>query len=455
MPSLIDEEVGGSLRELSAVQLSTRLTSDSEDEVQLLSLDVGSRRHRLGRAKYALAGLATLGLAVCALWSSGSAPKLQRLLVQASTREEEIPAATQPPAAPPAPAAPAAPQPPAPPAGVPPLQDTGCSWEGEDCTNTKCCKRQGFKCFKQDEKWAGCGDTCENMMKYNPGTTWDCSVLGESYQLPAVTPAAGAAAGTTLFCFVVVTQEGVTAPGVKPGYETQVIDAIKPHKAGIFGCDDHAIYSGQRVTTGDWKSVVNTDIFLTVWDQVLQEGAYKNFDWTVKVDVDCVFFPDRLKQHLAAAKPPADTAMYFKNIDFKFGFMGSLEVLSKKAVDVLLAGKEQCHDHIGSSGGEDFFTMQCLDALGVGHMTDTSLLDDKYTHGEGWHLFDVDPCKDASHVAYHPYKAVNSWMGCFDIATGVMQTNVFVGCNARFPDDACSLGSQLSHTNGGLGVPQM
>jgi len=446
MSTLLDEEIGGSRREV-AMALSARLGSDSEDEAYLLTSQSGSRRGRLGRAKYAMAGLAVVGLAVCAVWSSGSAPKLQRLLVSGSTREQEIPAtapdATQPPAAPPAASL------------LPPAPDTGCSWEGEDCTNTKCCRRQGFTCWKEDEKWAGCGDTCENMMKYNPGTTWDCTVLGEAYQLPVIAPAVGAAAGNTLFCFVVVTPAGVVAPGVKPGYESLVIDAIKPHKAGIFGCDHNAIYQGKTVTTGDWKSVVNTDIFLAVWDQVLQEGAYKNFDWTVKVDVDCVFFPERLKQHLIAAKPPADTAMYFKNIDFKFGFMGSLEVLSKKAVDVFLAGKASCDKHIGSEGGEDLFTMQCLDALGVGHMTDSTLLDDKYTHGEGWHLFDVDPCKDASHVAYHPYKAVNSWMGCYDIATGVMETGVFVGCNARFPDDACSLGSTLSHSNGGVGVPKM
>jgi len=252
-----------------------------------------------------------------------------------------------------------------------------------------------------------------------------------------------------------VTPNGVAPPGVKVGYEQQVMDAIRPHKAGIYGCDGHAQYAGAKVTTGDWKSVVNTDIFLQTWAQVQADGQYKNFDWTVKVDVDCVFFPDRLRTHLAAAKPPASTAMYFKNIDFKFGFMGSLEVLSAKGVDVYLAGMHECQAHIGTNGGEDFFMMQCLDALGVGHMVDNTLLDDKYTHGAGWHLFDVDPCKDGSHVAYHPYKAVNSWMGCYDIATGVMQTNVFVGCNARFPDDACSLSSQLSHSNGGVGEPKM
>merc|ERR1711920_130355 len=158
--------------------------------------------------------------------------------------------------------------------------------------------------------------------------------------------------------------------------------------------------------------IKNTDVFAKVWDDVKGGGEYLKHSWTVKVDADAVFSPDRLRIKLQKyIKPPPQTALYFHNIDFKFNFMGALEVMSKEAVDIFLNGVDDCLKHIGTDGGEDYFTMQCLDALGVGHMSDFSLLDDKYTHGHGWNLFDVGPCTHQSIVAFHPYKHVNSWMG--------------------------------------------
>merc|ERR1712117_832049 len=143
-------------------------------------------------------------------------------------------------------------------------------------------------------------------------------------QLPQATP--DEAAGTTLFCFTVVTPQGVVAPGVKPGYEKQLLDLFKSKKVGLCACDDWSVYEGVRVTTGSWQSVVNTDIFNKVWQQVKTEGKYKQRDFTVKVDADAVFFPDRLKAHIEGLRPPKNTAVYFHNIDFKFKFQGALEV---------------------------------------------------------------------------------------------------------------------------------
>jgi len=254
-------------------------------------------------------------------------------------------------------------------------------------------------------------------------------------------------AGTKLFCFSVVTPQGVVPPGGGEGYEQQIMKYQEQNKFGIAACDDHAVYQGIRVSTGSWRSVVNTDIFNKVWKQVKGEGKYLNADWTVKVDVDAVFFPDRLKAHIASLSPPADTEVYLHNINFKFHFMGALEVLSSKAVDAFLANADECGKNLGHNGGEDFFTMQCLDAIKVGHMTDFSLLDDKYTHGKGWHLFDVDSCVDQSIVAFHPYKALNSWAGCHKVAMKEFTPHDFVGCPHRWHGDACSLTSGREHGN--------
>merc|ERR1719479_713424 len=90
--------------------------------------------------------------------------------------------------------------------------------------------------------------------------------------------------------------------------------------------------------------------------------------------------------------------------------------------------------------------MQCLDALGVGHMDDFSFLDDKYAHPGKFNLFDVYACDNPAVVAFHPYKAVNSWMGCYKVATGVQAPHDFVGCSYRWPGDACSLNGLTQHT---------
>jgi len=330
-----------------------------------------------------------------------------------------------------------------------------CSWEGTDCSQTHCCRRQGYSCWEKNQYWASCSATCDTLVQFSTdGKTWSCANKGGSAPLPAIVPAPkGAGMGTSLFCFTVVTPQGVVPPGVEAGYETKIIDSIRAKKLGIFQCEAQAVFQGAQAPAGDWKSIANTDIFIKTWKQVQADGQYRQHDWTVKVDTDAVFFPFRLKYHLDQLSAPAGTALYVKNIDFKFGFMGSLEVLSQKAVDVYLADVDTCVAHLGNNGGEDAFTMGCLDSLGVAHMRDNSLLNDKYMSGQAFHLFDVDPCQNAGNVAFHPYKHVNAWMGCYNVAQKIQTPGVFVNCGQRFPGDACSLASKLSHSNGGVGVP--
>merc|ERR1719356_1090472 len=130
--------------------------------------------------------------------------------------------------------------------------------------------------------------------------------------------------------------------------------------------------------------------------------------------------------------------------------MGALEVMSQEAVDLLLKNLDVCKEHIGNDGGEDIFMMSCLDAIGVNYMEDYSLLDDKYDSPEHFNLFDVDRCSNDAVVAFHPYKAVNSWMGCHKVAMGAQQPHDFVGCNYRWHGDACSLNSPHQHAPGDM-----
>lgn len=325
--------------------------------------------------------------------------------------------------------------------------DVQCSWEGDNCIHSKCCRRTGLKCWEKSAGgWASCAKTCGELKQF--GGDWTCEELGGDNGSHVVAPqdTKKDLDYQSLFCFMVVTDEGVVPPGVNPGYEARIVSAMRAVNASIFGCDGSAIYHGAQAAKGEWKSIKNTDIFAKVWADVKKGGEYEKHDWTVKVDADAVFFPARLRiKFQKYIKPPSKSAVYFHNIKFKFGFMGALEVVSRQAVDILLAGLGDCMKHIGADGGEDIFTMQCLDALGVGHMDDFSLLDDKYAHPGKFNLFDVDSCDNPAVVAFHPYKAVNSWMGCYKVAQGINNKHQFTSCEHRWEGEACSLTSTYDH----------
>ena len=44
----------------------------------------------------------------------------------------------------------------------------------------------------------------------------------------------------------------------------------------------------------------NTNIFRAVWKKVLDRMTWRNYDWTVKADLDSVFVPKRLISYVQA-----------------------------------------------------------------------------------------------------------------------------------------------------------
>lgn len=323
-------------------------------------------------------------------------------------------------------------------------QQSNCSWEGENCVYSQCCKRTRKKCWEKEAgKWASCSMACEDLMQ--PEEEWSCRNLGGARGAHLVPKSTDPSRHLSLFCFMVVTPDGIVPPGVQEGYEQKLQEMMEPVKGSIFGCEGSAIYQGVRATRGEWKSIRNTEVFVKVWADVRSDRQYAQHDWTVKVDADAVFFPDRLKQHLINLKVPPKTPIYLHNVQFSFNFMGALEVMSKEAFEVLTDNLDACLEHIGSDGGEDIFTMQCLDAYEVGYMEDFMLLEDKYSHPGEFNLFDVDACSNDDVVAFHPYKAANSWMGCYKVALKQNRPQDFTDCEHRWKDEACSLTSGLDH----------
>lgn len=272
------------------------------------------------------------------------------------------------------------------------LQRTPGTWAGEDCSRTMRCNNLGLKCFRKDSQSAYCTQPAP--------ADWDGTVLGGDIGESAMPPAAAGqeVAGASLFCFMAV------LPG---STEEKLRDTAKSRAASIYSpaCDGRAAYPSfpsQFVHAGSWNSFANTDSFIKVWEQLWAEGLYKKYDWTVKVDPDCVFMPDRLKWHLQNLKAPAHEKLYIKNCDVDFGFLGAIEILSKGAVDQFFESHQDCRRTMPGTSGEDGWLKGCLDAIGARYLTDSAILKTPWDTA----------CWDNTRVAFHPHKDPGDWAGC-------------------------------------------
>lgn len=253
----------------------------------------------------------------------------------------------------------------------------------------------------------------------------------------------------TLFCFTTVSPQGPAGEGC--GYEQPLVDAMRSAKTSntVFACEASAVYEAPCANATAGASI--KDVFAQVWGSVKASGAYLEHDWTVKVDAEAVFLPSRLKLHLIMGlKPPAKTAVYLNSFlpeerDETTPKM-TLQVMSMEAVSLLLENLAKCKQHIRSEHWVDVFTMNCLNAIGVGYMEDSSLIDDRVQ--TSFNPFDVDICMEPSVVAFTPYVAVNAWMGCQKLAEGRVTAFDFVSCSHRLEGEACSMMSSLDHASG-------
>jgi len=216
------------------------------------------------------------------------------------------------------------------------------------------------------------------------------------------------------------------------GYELELARMQARNGVSIFACDGFAAFSDARVlvvrkapadvwttalgvnlhaSVGLKSHLLNTEIFLTAWESPSIRGRYARHDWTVKVDPDAVFFPDRLRGHMALTwawdYPGLKTnGMYIRNcrpLADGLGLYGAIEILSRRAVEVLLTGKDQCPG--ASELGEDLFMQHCLDTLNVNHVYDFGLIADAYCRE------DPSPCV-AGKVAFHPFKSTATYSMC-------------------------------------------
>jgi len=223
----------------------------------------------------------------------------------------------------------------------------------------------------------------------------------------------------SLFCFALMQPHG---------YERDLMQMHYEKGWSIFTCDEFQIVSNMSINLapgvvtssitsdlhcekgGEFGTALNTPIFHQVWEKVLKDGRYNFNAWTVKVDPDCVFFPDRLRVAVAF-HPDTYHGLYLNNC--KFGMHGPLEVFSLQAVRIWSTGYQKCQDHFTKlcSGaclwGEDMFIDQCLEkVLNVHRSNDWNLLSEPHCDSEDW-----GECSNHK-VAFHPFKTKAKFEEC-------------------------------------------
>jgi hypothetical protein len=161
-----------------------------------------------------------------------------------------------------------------------------------------------------------------------------------------------------------------------------------------------------QVEEGDWSSVSNSEVFVDVWRRVIAANRFQEADWTVKVDPDTVFFPDRLRSMIADLRPQAWQPIYLKNSQRFNGFLGAIEVLTKQAVELYSEfGLIGCAP-MEQNSGEDGYLKDCLDSIGAKYMMQDNIL---LSNGNEKHC-------EMVHATFHPFKDVGRWHSCFDRA---------------------------------------
>lgn len=230
------------------------------------------------------------------------------------------------------------------------------------------------------------------------------------------------------------------------------------HRASIFACDEFGVYSNQALVVapgvtahlvdsdlkcelgGDTHTALNSWIFIAVWKAVIDNGRYKLYDWTIKVDPDAVFFPHRLRPVLQTHAG----APYVNNC--RFGLHGPVEVLAKTTLDRMAVDYALSSDGkspkrcVGEQSiglwGEDLFLDQCLSKIyGLSaRPTDSRLICEDHCVCPAWYW-----CRNGTdRVVFHPFKTADSYANCManSLAPGAAPRAVLIPAPGAAPAPA-------------------
>jgi len=267
---------------------------------------------------------------------------------------------------------------------TPPRQE--CAKVGANCIAQKCCKVAGYECYEVHAGYAKCMKEC---VAGKDGTCLHHTVPMVPSKRSDISYSAN-----TLFCFSFYAEN---TGSTKKTYELDLLRTQLFLGASIFGCEAWRVYSdvetwlspnkfntvkvndvnndfhfAKRKKTGTW---INSNMFIATWKAIKDEGVWAGKDWTVKVDVDAVFLPIRLRQYIGKLEV-TENGIYLENCKWvNYGFFGSLEVLSHNAAGTYMANLDDCKTALNYLGhekltgnepwGEDLFAQRCMDLHGV------------------------------------------------------------------------------------------
>jgi hypothetical protein len=181
----------------------------------------------------------------------------------------------------------------------------------------------------------------------------------------------------------------------------------------VIQCDDDCF---PEFTENGSHRQLNTKDYALLWHQVVQEGEFRFAAWSVKVDLDCVFFPDRLRNLLSGPRhrePSSGNGMFLLSCMRRHALEEPLQVLSRDAVAHYGGSAERCrklqrkHPH-----DSDAYMQDCLLLLGASEREAWSLLStaDRLEEAEG-----VD-C-GGTLVSYHPLPTVSEYRDCMHVSS--------------------------------------
>eukprot|EP00929_Paragymnodinium_shiwhaense_P031165 TRINITY_DN17530_c0_g1_i1.p1 TRINITY_DN17530_c0_g1~~TRINITY_DN17530_c0_g1_i1.p1 ORF type:complete len:634 (+),score=99.50 TRINITY_DN17530_c0_g1_i1:228-2129(+) len=196
-------------------------------------------------------------------------------------------------------------------------------------------------------------------------------------------------------------------------------------KVSLFACEGHDVYSNVIVDLGGvstrmiytdlhcgyGQTVFNTRVFYHFWQQLTKDGRYLDYTWTVKLDPDAVFFPNRLHDVVRGHDHDAaneKNGMFLNNCIY--GMHGPVEVVSRRALETYTSKSDLCEQIARYAPQEDVWLRACMVRLGVFEKAQFDLLAEDHCHSPRWWT-----CQEG-YVAFHPFKQVDGYEGCLERA---------------------------------------
>lgn len=237
----------------------------------------------------------------------------------------------------------------------------------------------------------------------------------------AFDPAAEAdlAGESSIFCWALM------QPG---GQEVELIRKQEMEGIGLFQCDSWTVYSNisyqfrhfrtnvvheslEAHVGGRWNTVLNTQVFIEAWKQVVADGKWRDHVWTVKLDPDTVFVPKVFKRIVSQswvvrAENSNKDGIFLWTCKKTGELHGPVEALSRRAVAKWGRSHSECAELWTLPRQEDVYMQTCLEALNARGYYDAQLLTEKACKGT-----DYLSCTPG-YAAYHPQKIASKHFAC-------------------------------------------